>query len=241
MNVPPDKVQGGKSVYGASIGILMLEAQFPRIVGDVGNAASFPFPVHYKVVRGASPDRVVRQQSNGLLEPFIEAARELEAEGVDGITTTCGFLCQFQAELAAAVSIPVATSSLMQVDFVNRMLPPGKRAGVLTISRSSLTPTHLSTANVPLNTPIGTTEGGKEFTQAVLGNRTELDVAVAREDNIEAARQLQAEHPNLGAIVLECTNMSPYAADIRAATGLPVFSILTLITWFQAGLAPTQF
>ncbi len=241
MNVPSDKVQGGKSVYGASIGILMLEAQFPRIVGDVGNAASFPFPVHYKVVRGASPDRVVRQQSDGLLEPFIEAARELEAEGVDGITTTCGFLCQFQAELAAAVSIPVATSSLMQVDFVNRMLPPGKRAGVLTISSSSLTPTHLSTANVPLNTPIGTTEGGKEFTQAVLGNRTELDVAVAREDNIEAARQLQAEHPNLGAIVLECTNMSPYAADIRAATGLPVFSILTLITWFQAGLAPTQF
>jgi len=241
MSWSPIKVQGGKSVYGAAVGILMLEAHFPRIRGDIGNATTFPFPVHYKVVRGASPDRVVRQQGEGLLDAFIEAAREFEAEGVDGITTTCGFLCQFQAELAAAVTIPVATSSLMQVEFVNRMLPTGKRAGVLTISGSSLTETHLSKANVPLDTPIGTTEGGKEFTRAVLGNRTELDVAAARDDNIEAARKLLSDNPDLGAIVLECTNMSPFAADIRAATGLPVFSILTLITWFQAGLAPTEF
>ena len=219
----------------------MLEAQFPRIPGDVGNAATFPFPVHYKVVRGASPDRVVRQQSEGLLAPFIEAARELEAEGVDGITTTCGFLCLFQAELAAAVRVPVATSSLMQVAFVNRLLPAGKRAGILTISQSSLTPAHLSTSNVPPGTPVGTTEGGREFTQAVLGNKTELDIAAARDDNVEAARKLQAAHPEVGAIVLECTNMSPYAADIRAATGLPVFSILTLISWFQAGLSPPEF
>ena len=241
MRLPPSKAQGGKSVYGASVGILMLEAQFPRIPGDVGNATTFPFPVHYKVVRGASPDRVVRQQSEGLLEPFIEAARELEAEGVDGISTTCGFLCQFQAELAAAVSVPVATSSLMQVEFVNRMLPPGKRAGILTISKTSLTPTHLATANVALDTPIGTTEGGREFTRAVLGNTTELDVAAARDDNVRAAQDLVAAHPDVGAIVLECTNMPPYAAAIRAATGLPVYSILTLISWFQAGLAPPEF
>ena len=43
---------------------------------------------------------------------------------------------------------------------------------------------------------------------------------------------------NVGAIVLECTNMAPYADDIRRATGLPVFSILTLINWFQASLSP---
>jgi len=235
------KVQGGKSVYGAAIGILMLETHFPRIPGDIGNATTFPFPVHYKVVRGASPDRVVRQQSDGLLGAFIDAAQELETEGVDGITTTCGFLCQFQEELAAAVDIPVVTSSLMQVELVNRTLRSGKRAGILTISSSNLTDVHLARANVPLDTPIGSPEGGKEFTRAVLDNQSELDVAAAREDNIEAARKLQIDHPGLGAIVLECTNMSPFAADIRAATGLPVFSVVTLVNWFQSSLAPERY
>ena len=52
--------QGGKSIYGASVGILMLDARFPRIPGDMGNAQTWPFPVHYRIVRDASPDRVVQ-------------------------------------------------------------------------------------------------------------------------------------------------------------------------------------
>lgn len=235
------KVKGGKAVYGASVGILMLEAQFPRIPGDMGNATSWPFPVHYKVVRGASPDRVVRKGAEGLLQTFITAARELVDDGVDGVTTNCGFLSLFQEELAAALSVPVATSSLMQVAMVNRLLAPGRRAGILTISASTLTPAHLKTAGVPDGTPIGTTEGGREFTRAILGNEIELDVEAARADNIDAARALVAAHPDLGALVLECTNMVPYAADIRAATGLPVFSIETFVRWFQSALVPRRF
>ena len=88
--------EGGKAVYGANIGILMLEARFPRIPGDMGNALSWPFPVHYRVVRGASPDRVVRRRAEGLLDAFIEAGRELVADGADGITTNCGFLSLYQ-------------------------------------------------------------------------------------------------------------------------------------------------
>ena len=76
----------------------------------------------------------------------------LEADGVDGITTTCGFLSLFQAAIAEAVSVPVVTSSLMQVAQVNRMLAPGRRAGILTISASSLTAEHLECAGVPGDT-----------------------------------------------------------------------------------------
>ena len=235
------KVTGGKPLYGASVGILMLDARFPRIPGDMGNALSWPFPVHYRIVRNASPDRVVRRGAEGLLDTFIAAARDLVADGVDGITTNCGFLSLFQRELAESVSVPVATSSLMQVDLVNRLLPPGKRAGILTISASSLTADHLAKAHVPADTPIGSTEGMREFTRAILDNEPELDVGLARADNIEAALALQAANPDLGAIVLECTNMVPYAGDIRAATGLPVFSIHTFVTWFQAGLVPPRF
>ncbi|WP_050604287.1 aspartate/glutamate racemase family protein [Ruegeria sp. 6PALISEP08] len=233
--------QGGKSIYGASVGILMLDARFPRIPGDMGNALTWPFPVLYRIVRDASPDRVVRHRAEGMLDAYIDAARDLVRDGVDGITTNCGFLSLFQKELAEAVPVPVATSSLMQVEMVNCILPAGKRAGVLTISASTLTKDHLLAANVPLDTPIGTTEGGQEFTRVILGNELSLDVGKAREDNVQAALALVADNPDLGAIVLECTNMCPYASDIQQATGLPVFSIVSFIKWFQAGLSPPPY
>lgn len=235
------KAVGGKAIYGASVGILMLEARFPRIPGDMGNARTWDFPVLYKVVRNASPDRVVRRKAEGLLPAFIEAARELVADGADGITTNCGFLSLFQKEIAEAVNVPVATSSLMQVDMIERLLPPGRRAGILTISASTLTADHLRKAGVPEGAPVGTTEGGREFTRAILGDELELDIEAARDDNVEAARALVGTHPELGAIVLECTNMTPYAADIARATGLPVFSAESFVTWFQSGLAPRRF
>ena len=142
------RVRGGKSIYGASVGILMLDARFPRIPGDMGHVGTWPFPVLYRVVRGATPDRVVRRGGEGTLGPFIDAARDLVRDGVDGITTNCGFLSVFQHDIAKAVGVPVATSSLMQTAMVNALLPPGKKAGILTISGSSLTPAHLIAAGI---------------------------------------------------------------------------------------------
>ncbi len=232
---------GGKSIYGASVGILMLETQFPRIPGDMGNALSWPFPVHYKIVRDASPDRVVRNSASGLYDSFLDAAHELVEDGVDGITTTCGFLTLFQHELSSALKVPVATSSLMQVPMVQRLLPPGKRVGILTISAANLSQEHLEKAGCALDTPIGGTPEDSEFSTSILGNSLQLDVGKARAENVEAAMKLVTVHPEVGAIVLECTNMVPYAADIKAATGLPVFSIYNFICWFQAGLQPRAF
>ena len=229
---------GGKAVYGASVGILMLEARFPRIPGDMGNALTWPFPVHYRVVRGASPDRVVRRQAEGLLDDFIAAARELVADGVDGITTNCGFLSLFQDELAAAAGVPVATSSLMQAPMIQATLPPGKRVGILTISADTLTEEHLRKAGVPEGTPVAGTDDGREFSRVILNNEESLNVEAARQDLIDAGQDLAQANPDLGAILLECTNMVPYAADINRATGLPVFSIYSFVTWFQSALTP---
>lgn len=235
------KVIGGKSIYGASVGILMLEAQFPRILGDMGNAQTWPFPVLYKVVKNASPDRVVRHQADGLLDHFISAAKELVSEGADGITTNCGFLTLFQDEISAAVKVPVASSSLMQVPFVERTLPQNKRCGILTISAATLTEKHLVSSGCAIDTPIGGTPENGEFTQTILNDQLELDVTQAKKENIEAAVKLLKNNPDLGAIVLECTNMAPYASDIAKATQLPVFSIYSFINWFQSGLQPKAF
>jgi Asp/Glu/hydantoin racemase len=237
----PRIAYGGKTLYGAQVGILMLETRFPRIPGDMGNGETWPFPVLYKVVPGASPRRVVCNRAEGLLDEFLAAVRELVRLGADGITTTCGFLSLFQRELAAHVGVPVATSSLMQIPFVERILPPGQRVGVLTISANSLTEEHLRAAGADPATPVVGTDDGGEFTRAILNDEEWLDVAAAERDILAAGDALVANHSGIGAVLLECTNMVPYARALSQKLRLPVFSIYTFVTWFQAALAPRAF
>ncbi|PCJ09694.1 MAG: hypothetical protein COB16_03100 [Rhodobacteraceae bacterium] len=232
---------GGKTVYGATVGILMLETQFPRIYGDMGNAMTWDFPVQYRVVLGATPDKVVRSKPTELTEKFIEAGRELVRSGCDGITTNCGFLSLIQDEIKQALGVPVATSALMQVPMVQALLPAGKRCGVITISKTSLTDEHLIAAGAPVDTPIIGTEGGRSLTTSILGDKLDIDFEACRLDMIDAGLEMVQSYPDVGAIVLECTNMVPYARDIRKVTGLPVFSIYTFINWFQSGIQPHAF
>ena len=231
---------GGKAVYGASVGMLLLETRFPRIPGDGGHAATWPFPMLWRVVGGATPDRVVRDRA-GVVDDFVAAGRELVALGADGITTNCGFLVLHQERLARECGVPVAASSLLQVPWVERLLPPGRRVGVVTVEAASLTPKHLECAGARPDTPVEGTEDGAELTRILLGDELELDVDRAREDVLAAARRLVERNRDVGAIVLECTNMPPYAADVSRATGLPVHDFHSFVCWFQAGLRPRTF
>jgi hypothetical protein len=232
------KVQGGYNLYGFSVGILMLDTRFPRIPGDMGNASTFGFPVRYHRVQGASPDLVVRKGSRDLLPHFIEGARFLEREGVRAISTNCGFLAKFQPDLAAAVRVPVFTSSLMLVPLVGRMLSPEQAVGILTVDAASLARPDLAGAGIPEDMPvvIAGLETEKEFSRVLLDDLLTLDVEAARQEHIRVATRLCAEHPEVGAIVLECTNMPPYRADIQRATGLPVFDIVQLLTLVHESL-----
>jgi Asp/Glu/hydantoin racemase len=236
------RVQGGVNQYGFTVGILMLDTQFPRIPGDMGNATTFPFPVRYERVSGADPDLVVRRGASGLLPAFVDGARRLEREGVGAITTNCGFLVKFQRELAQSVEVPVFTSSLLLVPLVHRLLPPGRRVGIMTVNAGSLTAEHLAGAGIGGDIPIAVAglETEKEFTRVLLGNQLVLDVDAARAEHVRVARRLVGEHPDVGAIVLECTNMPPYTADIQRQTGLPVFDIVSLVTMVHAALAAGQ-
>jgi len=224
------KATGGKNIFGFTIGILMLESKFPRIPGDMGNATTWDFPVLYKVVKSASPDAVVRKADRGLLDLFITAAQELEREGVRAITTNCGFLAMFHNEMAAAVDVPVFTSSLMQVPLVHAMLKPNQKVGIITINSQTLSQKHLGAVGVDKvpHVIIGT-EDEEEFTRAILDNEMQLDVEKSRADLVRVAAKLISENPDVGAIVLECTNMMPYAAAIQEEVGLPVFDIYTLV------------
>lgn len=237
------KVRGGKNLYGIPIGILMLDTVFPRIPGDIGYAATFPFPVLYHRVRNASPTRVVREGDPALLEGFVEGARALEASGVLAITTGCGFLVLFQRQLAEAVRIPVFSSPLLMVPLVSRLLGPDRVVGILTVDSGSLGPRHLAAAGISEEVPIviAGLEKGRAFTPVLLDNEMELDVDAARQEHVDVARDLVERRPEVGAIVLECANMPPYAAAIREATGRPVFDITTLIRMVHASLTPPAY
>ncbi len=140
--------------------------------------------------------------------------------------------------------MPVFTSSLLLVPLVHRLIGPGKRVGVMTVNAPSLTAEHLAGAGIGADIPLAVIgmETEKEFTRVMLDNELELDVDAAREEHRTIARRLVTEHPDVGAIVLECTNMPPYADDIRRETGLAVFDITSLVRMahdaIAAGLAP---
>lgn len=221
-----------------TLGILMLDTDFPRIPGDVGNPATWPFPVRISVVRDASPKRVVRERAEGLVDAFVAAGLELAAEGAVAIITTCGFLALHQHRIAARLPVPFASSSLLQLPMLARVLPAGRRPGVITIDAGALTRAHFLAAGADPETPIVGMESRGEFARTFLGNRSTLDALAAEREILAAGRRLVAQHPEVGAVVLECANMPPYAAALRACLRLPVYDMRSFGRWLYSGLSP---
>ena len=222
------------------LGILMLDTAFPRILGDVGNAATWPFPVRFGVVKGATPQAIVCEDIEPFVQAFIAEGQRLVDFGCKGIATTCGFLAPIRPRLAQALGVPIAASALEQAGQIGAMLGAERRLGLLTISQASLSPSHLAAAGVPADSAVMGMDGGS-FARSILGNEETLDIEAARREMVEGAQALVQESPDVGAIILECTNMVPYASDIAKATGLPVYSIYTYLRWFHAGLTPQRF
>jgi hypothetical protein len=204
------------------LGVLMLQTRFPRPPGDVGHRGSWRMPVRWRVVEGASPHRVVREGDLALLQPFIAAGQELVAQGAAAITTSCGFLVQFQSELQAALPVPVWTSSLLK-------LPELQRPGVLTVDAVALSGAHLRAAGGDPDTPVEGLEPDCALQNTLLNDLVDLDEHQAREDVVAAVRRLVQRAPQIDSIVLECTNMPPYAAAAQRAAGRPVHDLLTVV------------
>ncbi len=214
-----------------ALGILLLDTVFPRIPGDVGNILSYGYPVVLKTVRGATVQRVVYEADASLLDDFIRAARELEAQGASAITSSCGFLTVFQEAVAAAVSVPVFLSSLMQVPTVHAMTQ--KRVGIITAHSEKLTEVALSKAGISGRVPfvVGGMQHSAAFSDPILQNGSSLDKPAIEKDMVELAMAMREAHPDLGAFVFECHNLAPYARAVGTRTGLPVFDIITYADW----------
>jgi len=236
-------LKGGTNLCGIPIGILCLETLYGRPPGHIRNASTFRFPVMYRVVKGATARRVVKEADPELLKPFIKAAQELEQEGVMAVTASCGFLALFQNELADSVNIPVFTSSLIQIPMVYRMLRRNQTVGILTASKSTLTEAHLKAVGaeaVPVC--VAGMDDRKEFCEVVIeGRRQELDTARLGQEVLAVVGGLAKDHPEMGALVIECTDLPPFAHLIQEKIHVPVFDIVTLTNMVYESLVRIEY
>jgi len=232
--MPKYKARAADS-YGHAIGILLLDYWGPFIPGDVGNASTYGYPVLYKPVPGLTFERVL--ESDPDCEPLIvAAAKSLEASGVRGITSDCGFLIAYQKAVSKAVRVPVCLSSLLQLPFITQLFEEGRPVGCITATRRSLGNRVLELAGVRdnMNVVVSGMEDRPHFASAILGGAPELDSDLIEAETVEAARELQASRPNLAAIMIECSMLPPYSKAVQEATGVPVFDFITMIDYVQA-------
>jgi hypothetical protein len=218
------------------LGILRLDTRFPRIPGDIANPASYSFPVTIKVVPNAVFSGAERVGDREVLALFLEAALELEADGVFAVTTSCGFLSQYQSRIAGALKVPVFLSSLLQIPLAHRMT--GRRVGVITARAVTLTDEHLKasgwTPDIPL--AVGGLEGKPHFAASILADAEDLSPEHIQNEVMEAARELMEKHPDIGSFVFECHNLAPYAGMVAEAFQKPVFDIVAMAHWVQANV-----
>ena len=215
------------------LGILMLDTRFPRIEGDIGNPASFDFPVIFRTMQGiGSADAVAAHPDRPrVLAALKSNADALAAEGAIGLSTSCGFLALYQKELERLSPVPVATSALLLIKTLH-----GKKVGVITASAENLTPAHFAAVGAPADTPVAGLPSNGSFAATFLRNGTTLDRNAIEKEAVEAGRALLRDHPDVDAIVLECTNLPPYKKALEGALGVPVFDVLDLLSDFRKGL-----
>ncbi|MBF0232406.1 MAG: aspartate/glutamate racemase family protein [Desulfamplus sp.] len=227
--------------YGESIGILILDASYPCVPGNVGNASTFPFPVRYEKVEGASIDRLLNRQDPDLATPFIEAAVRLYKSGVHAITGACGFMALFQQEVAQSMDIPVFLSSLLQIPFIYQIT--GKKIGIITANASCLQLKHFTSTGISDKIPIVVAgmEDQEEFRDAILKEKGTLDSLKIQDELVEVAVSLLQQNPDIGSILLECSDLPPYAHAVQTAIGLPVFDFFTMINYVHTALVRKPF
>ncbi len=232
-----------QSWYGIPIGILILNASYPCIPGNVGNATSFPFPVRYKQVSEASIQGLLHNRDPALLQPFIKGAQELEAEGVRAIAGACGFMALFQREIADAVRIPVAMSSLLLIPFIRQILPRGKRLGIITANSEVLTKAHFQAVGVQdqADLVLQGMQHCQEFKGAVLEEKGTLNSEIMEQEVLNVAKEMTGSNQDIGAVLLECSDLPPFASAVQQAVSLPVFDFITMIKLLHSAVVQQSY
>ena len=212
---------------GFAVGIIAVELIYPKIPGNVANATTYPFPVLYKKV-SFQIERLF-EGDDSLEKEIIEAAKELEREGVRAIIGACGYFLHFQKVVAEAVNIPVFLSSLCQLPMIKMSISARKKILILAASGDHINKEMLSKAGSDMKRVIVKNIGELPAFFAIRYGETRLDNEKLTKELCEVVEDLLYHNPDVGAILLECSDLPPYARAIQSVSGLPVFDFNTMI------------
>jgi Asp/Glu/hydantoin racemase len=235
--------RAGQIANGYPVGMLCAQWNIPFVPGDLNHAGTFEFPMRYVEVEGLIGADILRGEGAKFTDLIVTAAKSLETEGVRAITSNCGFMAVFQEAVAAAVTVPVFLSSLLQLDMVTRMVGPDRRVGVLTANSSAITPALLAGVGFTRTDRIATRglEDYPHFREVILDEVGVMEPERFADEVIDGALRLQAENPDIGAIVTECSDLPAYSAAISAATGLPVYDWASFIDYVHHAVVPRSY
>jgi hypothetical protein len=227
--------------YGMGLGIMICDEAYPGFPGDVRNASAFPFPIQYEVVEGVDLQALVwAEDKSPCLEPIRRAAKKLEAMGCRAIAAECGYYAYFQKEIAGSVGVPVFLSSLLQVPLAQQIVGDGRVVGVLVALKTQLTEKHLTSVGITPGSNYvvaGAEDDGRcpEFDHLwVKPLQTDPPSAFyekTEKEFVAVAVDFHRAHPTMGAMVLECTGMQPFARAVQREIDIPVFSWGTLLDY----------
>lgn len=230
----------GQFIAGYAIGIIHLEVWYPLLPGNVVNATTYPYPVRYKSLAGGTQDRI-HGADPSIADLIIQAGRELQQEGVRAIAGACGYLGNYQRQVASALEVPVFLSSLLQVPMIHHALG-ARRIGILCADGPALTPRLLANCGVSPEIPVAVLglENRPGFSNITF-SRGEFNFDQVQKEVIEGACQLVEEYGDIGAILLECSDMPPFAWAVQQAVKLPVFDFITMIHWIHHSVVQRQY
>ena len=234
-------LKGGTTTYGQIVGILMTESTIPRLPGDPGHAATFPFPVRYGVIKNFPfTDLIEARRDN--LDKVIDTALQLQGDGVRFVAADCGLFSLFQREIADALEIPFLGSALSLIPLIHSFLPAHKKIGVITGDTQILKEEHLTVTGARLaDLVISGLDDSEEFQRVVVNRGNTLDPTALERDIIQTAEALFTQSDSIGAILLECTNLIPFRRELQERFNLPVFDMVSLIEFFASGYRLRRF
>lgn len=239
-------VDKGRVCFGEPIGILMLDSYTPFIPGDVGNASTYEFPVRYEIVKGITVERMLSDrlhEDKEALDIVLNAAKNLERQGVRAITSDCGFMMVFQEYLKENLKTPVFLSSLLQLPFIFSIIPNNKKVAILSANGNTLDKVLLNDLKMKSleQVIIKGLQEKPHFYDAIVVENGVLDSCKIEREMVEAVGECIKQEPNIGAILLECSVMPPYGKAVYEEFGLPVFDFYTMIRYMCSAVVKKNF
>jgi len=217
------------------IGIVMLNTQFPRLLGDVGNAKTFQGEVIYETVDIATVSSIVvnEKPDDKIIDAFVESAKRLINRGAKVVGTSCGFMASAQHEIGNQLSMPFISSSLILLPLIKTLYGEQTHIGILSFDKTKLAPCHFPEAAQFDSSTISVTglEPSGYWYQCISEGTTEINIDRAKEDVLHTAKSCLAQNPRIAVLLLECTNLSPWKEEIKRVSNLPVFDLVEALQW----------